>query len=181
MNEGGAAKTLVLIPALMALVAVALIAFGGSLTTTTILLAIWGLVGTAAPVGWWTWLANTLPRDAEAGGGLMVAVVQLAIMIGATGGGMLFDAAGYRASFGMSAVLFVVAAVLAALSERLVEIGVVPYYLHLLDRVRGAAHFEVADDEARRLHRLLRETLPGYAVPRLVREIPGERSKTWLM
>lgn len=73
------------------------------------------------------------------------------------------------------------AAVLAALSERLVEIGVVPYYLHLLDRVRGAAHFEVADDEARRLHRLLRETLPGYAVPRLVREIPGERSKTWLM
>jgi EF-P beta-lysylation protein EpmB len=71
-------------------------------------------------------------------------------------------------------------AVLAALSERLVEIGVVPYYLHLLDRVRGAAHFEVAEPEARRLHRALRESLPGYAVPRLVREIPGERSKTWL-
>jgi EF-P beta-lysylation protein EpmB len=71
-------------------------------------------------------------------------------------------------------------AVLAALSERLVELGVVPYYLHLLDRVRGAAHFEVAEEEARRLHRVLRETLPGYAVPRLVREIPGERSKNWL-
>ena len=72
------------------------------------------------------------------------------------------------------------AAVLAALSERLVEIGVVPYYLHLLDRVRGTRHFEVSEEEARRLHRRLQETLPGYAVPRLVREIPGERSKTWL-
>jgi EF-P beta-lysylation protein EpmB len=71
-------------------------------------------------------------------------------------------------------------AVLAALSERLVEIGVVPYYLHLLDRVRGAAHFEVAEAEARRLHQVLQQTLPGYAVPRLVREIPGQRSKTWL-
>ena len=71
-------------------------------------------------------------------------------------------------------------AVLAALSERLVEIGVVPYYLHLLDRVHGAAHFEVSEEQARRLHRFLMETLPGYAVPRLVREIPGERSKTWL-
>jgi EF-P beta-lysylation protein EpmB len=71
-------------------------------------------------------------------------------------------------------------AVLAALSERLVEIGVVPYYLHLLDRVRGAAHFEVPEEEARRLHQVLQETLPGYAVPRLVREIPGQRSKTWL-
>ena len=71
-------------------------------------------------------------------------------------------------------------AVLASLCERLVEIGVVPYYLHLLDRVRGAAQFEVSEAEARQLHRVLRETLPGYAVPRLVREIPGERSKTGL-
>lgn len=72
-------------------------------------------------------------------------------------------------------------AALAALSERLVEIGVVPYYLHVLDKVRGAAHFEVPEAEARRLHRGLRERLPGYAVPRLVREIPGERGKTWLI
>jgi len=71
--------------------------------------------------------------------------------------------------------------VLATLSERLVEIGVVPYYLHVLDRVGGAAHFEVPEDEARRLHRGLRAALPGYAVPRLVREIPGERGKTWLI
>ena len=69
---------------------------------------------------------------------------------------------------------------LRSLSERLVEIGVLPYYLHLLDRVRGAAHFEVPEAVAVALHRHLRESLPGYAVPRLVREVPGERSKTWL-
>ncbi len=66
---------------------------------------------------------------------------------------------------------------LRALSGRLVEIGVVPYYLHLLDRVSGAAHFEVAEDRAVALHRGLWDSLPGYAVPRLVREVPGERGK----
>ena len=71
-------------------------------------------------------------------------------------------------------------AVLAALSERLVEIGVIPYYLHLLDRVRGTAHFEVPEAEARRLHRELSGMLSGYAVPRLVREVPGEPAKVWL-
>lgn len=106
-------RTLITIPVLMALIAVALIAFGSVLPVTAVLLGIWGLVGTAAPVGWWTWLAKTLPKDAEAGGGLMVAVVQLAIMLGSTVGGMLFDAAGYRATFGISATLLVVAAVVA--------------------------------------------------------------------
>jgi len=72
------------------------------------------------------------------------------------------------------------AATLAALSERLVEFGVTPYYLHLLDRIRGAAHFDVAERRAIDLHRRLRETLPGYAVPRLVREVPGEPAKVWI-
>jgi EF-P beta-lysylation protein EpmB len=66
------------------------------------------------------------------------------------------------------------------LSERLVDAGVLPYYLHLLDRVRGAAHFEVSEDRARLLHQDLRDALPGYAVPRLVREVPGEPAKSWL-
>ena len=69
---------------------------------------------------------------------------------------------------------------LRELSERLVAAGVVPYYLHLLDRVRGAAHFEVSEATALELHRELRDTLPGYAVPRLVREVPGEPAKSWL-
>ena len=70
------------------------------------------------------------------------------------------------------------ASVLAALSERLFDAGVMPYYLHQLDRVAGAAHFEVAEHEAVRLHRQLLTRLPGYLVPRLVREIAGEASKT---
>lgn len=64
------------------------------------------------------------------------------------------------------------------LSRRLVELRVVPYYLHQLDRVAGAAHFEVPEAEGRRLVDALRARLPGYAVPRYVRETPGECSKT---
>jgi predicted MFS family arabinose efflux permease len=109
---------LIAIPLIMAAIAVGLLIVGQSVAATMVLLAIWGLVATAAPVGWWTWLARTLPRDAEAGGGLMVAVVQLAIMLGATGGGLLFDASGHGATFGFSAAVLVAASVLALLAAR---------------------------------------------------------------
>ncbi len=71
--------------------------------------------------------------------------------------------------------------VLAALSEALFAAGVLPYYLHALDRVQGAGHFLVADDRARRLLAGLAARLPGYLVPRLVREEPGQPGKTPLM
>jgi L-lysine 2,3-aminomutase len=67
---------------------------------------------------------------------------------------------------------------LAALSERLFECGTLPYYLHMLDRARGTAHFEVSDERARQLMTTLRESLPGYLVPKLVREEPGAPGKT---
>jgi L-lysine 2,3-aminomutase len=66
---------------------------------------------------------------------------------------------------------------LAALSTGLFEAGVLPYYLHLLDRVSGTAHFEVPAERAMRLHAGLLARLPGYLVPRLVRELPGAASK----
>ena len=69
---------------------------------------------------------------------------------------------------------------LADLSEALFAIGVLPYYLHQLDRVQGAAHFEVHDEVARQLHATLRARLPGYLVPHLVREIPGAPGKSLL-
>jgi EF-P beta-lysylation protein EpmB len=69
---------------------------------------------------------------------------------------------------------------LMALSEKLFEAGVLPYYLHLLDKVQGAAHFEVEESVARRLMAELNRQLPGYLVPRLVREIPGAPGKLWL-
>lgn len=70
--------------------------------------------------------------------------------------------------------------ILAALSEALFECGVLPYYLHQMDRVKGTAHFVVADDGARSLIATLRTRLPGYLVPRLVREVAGAASKVAL-
>ena len=67
---------------------------------------------------------------------------------------------------------------LARLSERLSECGILPYYVHLLDRVQGAAHFEVDESTARGIMRGLASQLPGYLVPRLVREEAGTTSKT---
>ncbi|MEJ2343838.1 MAG: EF-P beta-lysylation protein EpmB [Gammaproteobacteria bacterium] len=67
---------------------------------------------------------------------------------------------------------------LIALSERLFEARVLPYYLHLLDRVAGAAHFSVDADRAQELAGRLQARLPGYLVPRLVRELPGAPAKT---
>ena len=109
---------LIAIPLIMAVIAVALVAFGGSPITTAVLLGCWGFVATAAPVGWWTWLAQVLPDDAEAGGGLMVAIIQLAITAGATVGGLAFDHSGYQATFELSAATLGVAALLAGLAAR---------------------------------------------------------------
>jgi EF-P beta-lysylation protein EpmB len=67
-----------------------------------------------------------------------------------------------------------------SLSERLVQLRVVPYYLHQLDRVRGAAHFEVPVERGQEIVAALRRQLPGYAVPRYVREVAGEPYKVSL-
>ncbi|MCC7705223.1 MFS transporter [Janthinobacterium sp. GW460P] len=112
-------RTLVSIPVLMALIAVALTLVGGQVAAVALLLGIWGVVATAAPVGWWSWLATTLPRDAEAGGGLMVAVVQLAIALGSTIGGLLFDKSGYQSTFIASAAVLLLAACLTARAQAL--------------------------------------------------------------
>ena len=103
-------------PAGLALIGLALIGLGRDGLATGILLALWGLVGTAAPVAWWTWLSRTLPDDAEAGGGLMVAAIQLAITLGAAAGGLLFDAGGYRATFGASALILMASAAVACVA-----------------------------------------------------------------
>lgn len=110
--------TLMAIPVLMAVIAVMLIALGTSVTATAVLLGVWGLVATAAPVGWWTWIARTLPQDAEAGGGLMVAVVQLSIALGSTVGGLLFDIGGYQSTFVFSAVALLAGASLVFFTAR---------------------------------------------------------------
>jgi KamA family protein len=69
------------------------------------------------------------------------------------------------------------AATLIALSERLFECGVLPYYLHQLDHVAGAAHFEIDDAQALAVLANLQARLPGYLVPKLVREVAGDTGK----
>ncbi|MNZ74516.1 Purine ribonucleoside efflux pump NepI [compost metagenome] len=96
---------LAIIPLLMAGIALFMVAFGDAKLPVAAALVGWGFVGTAAPVGWGTWLSRILPDDAETGGGLQVAVIQLAITAGASVGGILFDSFGWWSAFTLSALL----------------------------------------------------------------------------
>ena len=69
---------------------------------------------------------------------------------------------------------------LVTLSERLHELGIAPYYLHLLDRVTGTAHFEVSEARGQELVTAMARSLPGFLVPKLAREVPGREAKTVL-
>ncbi|WP_454669484.1 MFS transporter [Achromobacter kerstersii] len=109
---------LIIIPILMSVIAVALIPLGGWVAPVAVLLGLWGLMATAAPVGWWSWVAHALPHDAEAGGGLMVAVIQFSIALGSTLGGILFDANGYQSTFIASAAVLVIGAGLTLRAAR---------------------------------------------------------------
>jgi len=73
------------------------------------------------------------------------------------------------------------ASTLVALSEALFSVGILPYYIHMPDKVRGAAHFDVTEARAREIIQTMKQQLPGYLVPRLVREIPGEAAKAALL
>lgn len=110
--------TLILAPIGLAAIACSLVVAGAHAIPAAVLLTLWGVIGTGVPVAWWTWVARRFPDDAEAGGGLLVAVVQLAITLGAGGGGLLFDAGGYRVTFLASAALLFAAAIVAALDGR---------------------------------------------------------------
>ncbi len=93
------------IPLIMAALAALLIALGAAQLPVAVLLGAWGFFGTAAPVGWGTWLSRVLPQDAEAGGGLLVAIIQFAITLGAAMGGLLFDWAGWWSAFAFACVI----------------------------------------------------------------------------
>jgi predicted MFS family arabinose efflux permease len=111
--------TLVTIPLIMAAISISLVMWGHLEGLVIALLAIWGFVATSAPVGWWAWVPKTFPNSAEAGGGLMVAVVQLSIAIGSTVGGVLYDVSGYESTFFSSAILLFIAAAMTWLTARM--------------------------------------------------------------
>ncbi|WP_442954693.1 hypothetical protein [Pantoea sp. LMR881] len=109
---------LIAIPLAMALIAGLLIGAGASFMVVTILLAAWGLISTPAPVAWGLWLSKALPENAEAGGGLMVATIQLAITVGAGLGGILFDAVGWWSPFALGLVLLIASALFAWAAQK---------------------------------------------------------------
>jgi len=76
-----------------------------------VLLGLWGFIATAAPVAWWSWVARSLPKDAEVAGGLMVAIIQFSIALGSTFGGILFDVYDYPITFFVSAAILFFAAI----------------------------------------------------------------------
>ena len=111
-------RYLILIPLTMAFLAGTFILFGHQVWIIAALMVLWGLIGTSAPVAWNTWLTRSLPHEIEAGGGLMVAIIQLAITLGATTGGLLFDWQGYQATFILSAITLVIGALFSSFTWR---------------------------------------------------------------
>jgi predicted MFS family arabinose efflux permease len=112
--------TLGLLPVAMSVLAAGLAVAGRAPVATAALVALWGFANAIVPVGWQTWVTHTVPDQAETGGGLLVGTMQLAITIGAAGGGMVFDARGPVAVFaaGSAALLLATPLTLAALRTR---------------------------------------------------------------
>lgn len=111
-------QTLIGISVIMAAIAIALVYFGEFVIIVTVLMGLWGLTATAAPAGWWAWIARTFPDNAEAGGGLFVAVVNTAIALGSAMGGVLFDLVSFHGTFMISMLMLLVSAFFTLLTMR---------------------------------------------------------------
>ncbi|MEB0204551.1 MFS transporter [Pseudomonas sp. CCC3.1] len=125
--------TLVLMPALVGVAALALVLLPASLPGQAILLAIWGLAFGGVPVAWSNWVAGAVPDQAESAGGMVVASVQSAIATGAAAGGAVF-------SFGGSAGVFIAAAVLMLLAALLIALRVRVPSAHGVSQPNPALH-----------------------------------------
>lgn len=110
--------TLVLMPALVGLAALALVLLPASVPGQAVLLAIWGLAFGGVPVAWSNWVASAVPDQAESAGGMVVASVQSAIATGAAAGGAMFSLGGSSGVFAAAAVVMLLAALLIALRVR---------------------------------------------------------------
>lgn len=110
-------------PFIMSLIGLGFISFGSDEFSTILMVAAWGFIGTSACVGWYVWLAKVAPNDSEQGGGLMIAVIQLAITLGASFGGILYDHSGYKVTFGTGAFILLLAAVLSSIAHRIRNSG----------------------------------------------------------
>ncbi|MBV8796191.1 MAG: MFS transporter [Hyphomicrobiales bacterium] len=113
--------TRVIMPLAMGIVGLVLSVAGGSIIAVAAMVALWGLAFGAVPVAWSTWLARSIPDEAESGGGLLVASIQLAITLGAALGGVVFDMTGPRGVFGAAGAILVLAALVIGLGVKVRE------------------------------------------------------------
>jgi predicted MFS family arabinose efflux permease len=107
--------TLVLMPVLVGVAALALVGLPASLTGQALLLALWGMAFGGVPVAWSNWVARSIPDQAESAGGMVVASVQSAIAAGAAAGGSVFSFSGIHGVFVAAGILMLLAALLIAL------------------------------------------------------------------
>ncbi len=105
-------------PIIMAALAVLLLLSGHVAMAVAAILLLWGLFSTPIPVAWGTWMTRVIPGDLEAGGGLQVALIQLAITLGAFAGGLLYDTTGWQSTFIFAAALLCASALLALITTR---------------------------------------------------------------
>ncbi|PYE39883.1 putative MFS family arabinose efflux permease [Rhizobium sp. PP-WC-2G-219] len=108
--------TLWLVPLLMSALAIAAVILGGSAILISVIVALWGFSFGTIPVGWSTWLTRTVPDEAESGGGLLVAAIQIAMTIGAALGGAIVDVSGITVVFVFSAAILLAATVAALIA-----------------------------------------------------------------
>jgi len=112
LSQGHVMALLRYLPLTMAAVTLALLGFGHVVAAVAVLLALWGIINTALPISWMAWVTQEVGDQAEAAGGLMVAGIQFAILMGAAIGGLLLDHLGITATFIGSACLLAIAALL---------------------------------------------------------------------
>jgi DHA1 family purine ribonucleoside efflux pump-like MFS transporter len=111
-------RTLTLIPLFMSILAVWFVVLGSTFAITTVLVALWGFGFSILPVGWSTWLTREVPDHAESGGGLLVAAIQLAIMLGVAIGGVVIDASGAKGPFTLGGCVLLLCSLVTAYALR---------------------------------------------------------------
>ncbi len=110
--------TLITMPAVLAVLALLLVSFGGAALSDALIIALWGLTFAGVPVAWSTWITRAMPDEAEAGGSLIVAAINFAIASGAGFGGLLLETAGARGVFLASGIVLAFAALLVVTRVR---------------------------------------------------------------
>ena len=116
--------TLTLMPLIIGLVGIGMVSIQGAVTPTAVLVAIWGMAFGGVPVAWSTWITRSVPDEAESGGGLLVAAIQVGIATGAAAGGLVFDVSGALGVFTIAALILLVAAIIVTFGLRTYRVKV---------------------------------------------------------